>query len=164
MKIKFKSILILLNRKMEINDYSNYLIYDDGRVYSKNRKRFLIPCLRKNYLRVGLSNSENRKWFLVHRLVALHYIPNPNNYPEVDHIDMDKSNNNLNNLQWATSKMNKVNRKEVTNTGEKYITLNKQKNRNYTRFHIKINGKNIYLNCRTHTLQDAINLRDCLLG
>ena len=151
---------------MEINGYPNYLIYYDGRVYSNNqRKGFLKNDVgKKGYCRVGLSNSENRKKFLVHRLVAQHYIPNPNNYPEVDHIDMDKSNNNLNNLQWVTSKMNKANRKEVTNTGERYITLNKQKNRNYTRFHIKINGKNIYLNCRTHTLQDAINLRDSLLG
>ena len=151
---------------MEIKDYPNYLIYDDGRVYCNNqRKKFLKNDVgKKGYCRVALSNSENRKKFLVHRLVALHYIPNPNNYPEVDHIDMDKSNNNVSNLRWVTSKMNKANRNITTNTGEKYISIIKSKNRNYKRFHIKVDGQSVYLNCRTHTLQDAINVRDAILG
>ena len=139
---------------MEINGYPNYLIYDDGRVYSKKSKKFMKNDVgKKGYCRVPLYCNKKCKKFLVHRLVALHYIPNPNNYPEVDHMDMDTSR-----------KMNMANRKEVTNTGEKYISINKPKNRNYTRFHIKIDDKNIYLNCRTHTLQDAINLRDAILG
>ena len=165
MKIKFKSILILLNRNMEINGYPNYLIYNDGRVYSKKSKKFMKNDVGKvGYCRVPLYCNKKCKKFLVHRLVALHYIPNPNNYPEVDHIDIDTSHNYVSNLRWVTRKMNMDNRKKLTNTGEKYITINKPKNRNYKRFHIKVDGNSVYLNCRTHTLQDAINVRDSLLG
>ena len=150
---------------MEITDFTNYLIYDDGRVWSKNRDKFLKHDIgKKGYHRVALFFNKKYKKFLVHRLVALHYIPNPNNYPEVDHKDQIKSNNIISNLRWATSKMNKANRNEVTNTGEKYISIISPKNRNYKRYTIKIDGESINLNCRTHTLQDAINLRDALLG
>ena len=160
MKIKFKSILILLNRKMEINGYPNYLIYNDGRVYTKNRKRILIPMLRKNYLRVKLCNNNKQKYFSIHRLVALHYIPNPNNKPQVDHIDMDKQNNHVSNLRWVTNQENQDNVIYTSNTGERYIYYDK----NRDRYNIKVKDNRIILKCKDHTLQDAINVRDSLLG
>ena len=51
---------------------------------------------------VGLYNNQRRKRFLVHRLVAEAFIPNPNGLPVVDHIDGDPANNNLSNLRWAS--------------------------------------------------------------
>ena len=161
MKIKFKSILILLNRKMEINGYPNYLIYEDGRVYSNNRRKgFLKPQeIKHGYLRVGLSDSKDRKWFLIHRLVALHYIDNPNNKQYVDHIDRNTQNNHFSNLRWVTAQENMDNRDLISNTGEKYISYDKR----YDGYNIRIPNINKWLN-KNYTLQDAINVRDSLLG
>lgn len=60
---------------------------------------------RYNYLYVNLNNN-GIKQFRVHRLVALHFIPNPNNLPEVNHIDGDKNNNHVSNLEWCTNLQN----------------------------------------------------------
>ena len=48
----------------------------------------------------------NRKTYSVHRLVAITFIPNPNDLPIINHKDEDKTNNNVNNLEWCTSKYN----------------------------------------------------------
>ena len=141
---------------MEINDYPNYLIYDDGRVYTKNRKRFLKPMLRKNYLRVGLCNNGKVKYFSINRLVALHYIDNPNNKPQVDHIDRNTLNNDVSNLRWVTNQENQDHRIYTSNTGERFIYYQKDRDR----YFIRVKGNRILLKCKDHTLQDAINVRD----
>jgi len=147
---------------MEINGYSNYLIYDDGRVYTNNRRKgFLKPhATKKGYLQVKLCNNDTKKMVSIHRLVALHYIPNPNNKPQVDHIDRNKLNNNVSNLRWVTNQENMDNRDLISNTGEKYISYQKDRDR----YDIRVKGNRIYLKCKDHTLQDAINVRDSLLG
>jgi hypothetical protein len=54
------------------------------------------------YMFVGLSDGKKRTTFSVHRLVALLFIDNPHNYPEVNHIDFDKTNNKIENLEWVS--------------------------------------------------------------
>ena len=90
---------------MEINDFDNYLIYDNGQVWSKKRKIFLKQTQSKeNYMFVNLSrNGKQNHIRAVHVLVAKHYIENPENLPVVHHKDGDKTNNNVNNLFWDTA-------------------------------------------------------------
>lgn len=65
--------------------------------------RLLTPrIIRKGYLRVCLSKHD----YLVHRLVANAFVPNPDNLPQVNHIDEDKTNNRADNLEWVTNKEN----------------------------------------------------------
>lgn len=65
------------------------------------------PNLKQNgYLQVGLRKHNKRKWFGVHRLVATYFLRNPNNKPQVNHIDCNKQNNNVSNLEWVTGKEN----------------------------------------------------------
>lgn len=113
---------------MEVKGYPKYLIYDDGRVFSKKSNRFLKPKIDKRvgkeYLRVGLYDVK-QKFHSIHRLVAEHYILNPNNFKEVDHIDRDKNNNHISNLRWCNRLMNAQNQDNYkTNTsGHKGIFI-----------------------------------------
>lgn len=58
------------------------------------------------YFQVGFRRDGNRKLFLVHRLVAEAFIPNPSNFPFINHKDENPANNAVNNLEWCTAKYN----------------------------------------------------------
>lgn len=80
-----------------------YYISNNGDFYSTFTKRLLKPQKdHKGYLYVEIG----RKKYKVHRLVAEYFIPNPKNLPQVNHIDCDKTNNNVNNLEWVTNRQN----------------------------------------------------------
>ena len=67
---------------MEIIDYPNYLIYQDGRVYNHKYKRYLKPQMGNNgYYFVVLCKNNKPKNTYILRLIAIHYIPNPDNKP-----------------------------------------------------------------------------------
>lgn len=84
-----------------------YAITSCGKVWSYRNECFLKPLTNhKGYLRVCLRKNGEKKMHSLHRLVAEAYIPNPENLPEVDHIDSDKTHNYLNNLQWITHRDN----------------------------------------------------------
>lgn len=84
-----------------------YSIDKVGNVYSHYSKRLLKPKIDKDgYKEVALSRNGKTKYFRVHRLVAITFIPNPNNYPLVNHKDENKANNAINNLEWCTTKYN----------------------------------------------------------
>tara|TARA_R100000734_G_C3316928_1_gene109684 strand:- start:1530 stop:1985 length:456 start_codon:yes stop_codon:yes gene_type:complete len=125
---------------MEIQGYSNYLIYEDGRVYSKKKKIFLKGRnVGAGYLSVVLWNDKKKQHY-IHRLVALHYIPNPENKPEVDHINRDKKDNRVDNLRWVTRCENKQNLGllNTNTTGIKNICPHKNGGYNYEK---KVNKK-----------------------
>jgi len=86
-----------------MKDIGNQIVYKDGRVWSKHYERFVKPCKLKNgYLQIGL----NRKKMYLHRLIAQTFISNPHNLPEIDHIDNNKENCAVENLQWCTRRDN----------------------------------------------------------
>ena len=84
-----------------------YAVTSCGKVWSYKNEKFLEPDISNSgYLRVDLWKNGKMKHFAVHRLVAEAYIPNPDNLPQVDHIDENKTHNYVNNLQWITHKDN----------------------------------------------------------
>lgn len=80
-----------------------YKINKTGEVYSNHSKRKLKPYKSSDgYLRVNLSKNSKVKITMVHRLVAESFIPNPHNYPVVNHIDGNKANPDISNLEWTS--------------------------------------------------------------
>ena len=137
---------------MEIEGFRGlYMIYPDGGIWSNYGKgKFLKQTIhKKGYHRVGLYRDGKQKRFSVHRLVAQAFIPNPDNKPEVDHINQDKSDNRLENLRWVTSSENNQNKgKDITNTsGHKNIIYHKQ--RDIWKFDKTINKKRYHKYFRT---------------
>ena len=81
-----------------------YAITMTGRVWGYKRKKFLKPRVNnQGYLRVVLCKNNKTKDFLIHRLVAETYILNPDNKPQVGHIDDNPKNNCWDNLYWTTA-------------------------------------------------------------
>lgn len=89
-----------------------YEVSNDGLIKSFNMYRYKEPRLMKQsrqnngYLTVVLSKNNTTKRFLVHRIVAEAFIPNPSNFEMVNHKDEDRENNNVDNLEWCTRAYN----------------------------------------------------------
>lgn len=83
-----------------------YLISNFGEVKVIKTNKILKKELRRNYWSVQLWKDRKSKHFQIHRLVALHFIDNKNNYRYVNHKDENKLNNNVNNLEWCTASYN----------------------------------------------------------
>lgn len=91
-----------------IKGYPKYHVTKYGEVYSNHSGEWRLLPIKKwgNNYTVHLSNMGKRRTFIVARLVAETYIPNPENKPCVCHKDNDKSNNHVDNLYWGTHKEN----------------------------------------------------------
>lgn len=118
-----------------IENFPEYMVTDNGEVWSYKNKYKCRNGLRKlkprkatnGYLYVDLVDGARKKRYLVHRLVATYFIPNPNNKPQVNHIDANPENNNVLNLEWVT---------ESENIRKSYETSGVDQTRNYCIYHI----------------------------
>ena len=83
----------------------DYVISKTGEIYSKKRGKYVKPQPNgTGYLRVHIAG----KMYFVHRLVAMTYIPNPDNLPQINHKDGNKHNNCVDNLEWVTNRDNSL--------------------------------------------------------
>lgn len=102
----------------ELDKYPGFKISSLGRVMEDGK--ILVPVIDNGYMLVSVrERGKNRKQKRVHRLVAEAFIPNPDNKPEVDHINTDKTDNRVENLRWATN---------FENMFKNELTANKLKN------------------------------------
>lgn len=103
-----KGVINLEEVWRDITEYEGfYQVSTLGRVKNSRSGRILKGRKTRNgYLKVDLCKNGKPKSYLVHRLVAQAFIPNPQNKPEVNHIDEDKENNYVENLEWCTAKEN----------------------------------------------------------
>jgi len=101
---------IKINQVEGFESYNDYVLYEDGTIIShKKGKETLIKGYDngKGYLLVDL-HYKYKRGVKIHRLIALAFVPNPNNKPQVNHINGDKSDNRAINLEWVTNSENQL--------------------------------------------------------
>jgi hypothetical protein len=113
----------------EFQKYNNYEVSNLGKVRNKKTKRILKSSCNGGYLRHGLSQNGKTKTFSVHQLVGLCFIENPENKPQINHIDKNGLNNNVTNLEWCTAAENNI---------HKCLTLKQKTNQNLKIWRIDI--------------------------
>ena len=97
---------------LPIENYEDYQVSNHGRVkslnYNKTKQEQILKQVttKYGYKQVGLCKNGTPKMLYVHRLVASAFIPNPNNYPFINHKDEVKTNNHVDNLEWCTAQYN----------------------------------------------------------
>ena len=151
-----------------------YQISSYGRVKSlnkkggngKNQKEQLMRLSKRKYLTISLCKNSKYETFNVHRLVAEAFIPNPQNLKYVNHIDYDKYNNKVDNLEWCTARENSLwslenmrkalLKKQKPLSGHHYI---QKRSENSFRFQYNKNGKSL-IRKKFNSLEDAIKFRD----
>lgn len=137
-----------------IVDFPNYEISNLGRIkvlerkiynghhYRKMPEKFLkLEKTNNGYLRVQLVNSSGIKKYSVHRLIAKIFINNPKNLETVNHIDGNKLNNNVSNLEWVTQRENNCHKINKNKTSSKYIGVSWYPNRQLWRSSISFENK-----------------------
>jgi hypothetical protein len=105
----------------QLPNYNNYEVSNLGQVRNNKTKRILKHANNGGYLQVGLSCYGVTKSFSVHQLVGLCFIENQNNRKQINHIDKDRTNNNITNLEWCTA---------AENNSHKCLTLEVKTNQN----------------------------------
>ena len=149
---------------MELTNYPNYLIYRDGRVFSKKSGIFIKGgmCSSK-YQNISLCHNGKSKTYTRHRLVAQYYIPNPMNLPVVDHIDRNKENNNVDNLRWTTILFNSHNVGKYSSNTSGHKNLYFRTNRKSWTYQYRIRQKIIYRRCFKNKIDCLCYKFICLL-
>ena len=124
----------------EIEGFPKYGVFTDGTIISFKRSKWgsiikpILGC--RGYFLVNLMQDKVMVQMLVHRIVALTYIDNPNNLPFVNHKDLNKLNNNVDNLEWVSGRENVTHYYNSVDTTCKYTGVYKQSGRFVVQIHI----------------------------
>lgn len=107
-----EEVIINGERAVWITGYTNaYRVTESGKVLKYYKTvdvpKVLTPAVVDGYDSYRLHHKDSSKYVTAHRLVALHFVGNPNNYTQVDHIDENKANNHYTNLRWCTPAENR---------------------------------------------------------
>ena len=149
---------------MDIRGFEGlYKIYNDGRVWGCKLNKYKKQKLDRNgYPQVQLYKNNKNHLRYVHRLVAIHYIPNPEEKPEVDHINRNILDFRICNLRWVTSEENKLNCKlrKDNKLKEKNIFFDKK----FNRYCVSIRRNKLTYRKVYKTLELAITQRDLMLS
>lgn len=95
--------------KPNIDGFPNYHIKENGEVVNLKTGKILKGAKSdEGYIVFCLSDNGRKKVLKQHRMLAIAYIPNPDGKPQINHIDSDRSNNELSNLEWVTPEENNV--------------------------------------------------------
>ena len=139
--------MVIINEEWRsINCYINYQVSNVGRVRNSRTGRILKPALSKTgYLTVRISKNSEAKTHNIHQLVAREFLRNPFDLKCIDHIDGNRSNNNLDNLRFCSYSQNGGNRKKQENTSSDFKGVCWQKKGNTWGAYIKINGSQKHL-------------------
>jgi len=99
---------------VDIEGYEGlYKINRNGDIWSCRNGRFLKPALARGYKMIGLHKDGKQKSYLIHRLIMLHFVPNPDNLRCIDHINRNRQDNRIENLRWSSHRDNSINREDV---------------------------------------------------
>ena len=124
---------------------SLYLISNKGNVYSLITKKILTLKITHGYATHCVKSRNPRKYVRVHRCVAKAFIPNPENKPQVNHVDGNRSNNCVENLEWVTNRENMSHASINKKTSSKYVGVTYHKQRNKFRALCTFNGKRVQI-------------------
>ena len=139
-----------------------YKINKNGEVWSCCFKKVMKPSYSSSgYLQMVFRPNTKSKYksYSIHRLLGTHFISNPDNLPEIDHIDRNKLNNNLDNLRWCSRELNQLNRKTpLTNkSGHRHISSGGKKDCSWCIF---IGDYNKHYAKSKYTLEEVVAIRD----
>jgi len=140
-----------------IDSNPEYQVSNTGNI-RRNQRILKLNPIKGGYLQIQLWKNAEYKMFMVGRLVALAFIPNPDGKKEVDHINRIRTDNRVENLRWVSAEENSQNRNvPLGKTGHRHIT---QHNNGYV---CDIRRKNLKFYKTYPTLEEAITARDAFL-
>ena len=105
--MEWKTLNDKFNQEKDLEGYEIYRIRDNGVIYNKKTKKVKTPWIdNTGYLQVLLHSNGKKTHKRLHRLVAENFLENPDNLPQINHIDGDKTNPDVSNLEWVSNKDN----------------------------------------------------------
>jgi hypothetical protein len=156
MNINISNLDTTIEHWASIDGYLNYQVSWWGRVTNTKTGRILKPGTSvPGYLFVILSKNGKKKLHYIHKLVAREWRANPDERPCVDHVDNDKSNNNHENLRWATLSENSRNMKKHKDGSSDFKGVSLEKKSGKWRARILLPGKPLHLGCFTNEREAA---------
>lgn len=169
---------VVLERNLGFMGYPNYSVDTEGNVWNIIRGyKLKHSTIKEGYMLVMLYNNGARKSFLIHRLVALAFIPNPNKYPFINHKNENKCDNSVGNLEWCSANYNnnygtRNIRQSVTISGENHPFYNKtSKNSHLSKPILQYSKDNVFIKewyCATDVYRELgisnSNISSCCHG